>query len=86
MNSNQTIALPYKSVAAALIFCILFGPVGLLYATFWGGFAMIFIGMIVINAKLIFPIILLWVFCCIWAVGAVESHNKKLFQHYHKSY
>lgn len=86
MNSKKIYTLPYKSVAAALLFCILFGPVGLLYATFWGGFTMIFIGMVVINAKLIFPIILLWIFSCIWAVGAVESHNKKLFQQYHKSY
>lgn len=30
-------ALPYKSVAAALLFSVILGPVGLLYASFWGG-------------------------------------------------
>jgi hypothetical protein len=78
MNNNHYPSPPYKSVAAALLFSILFGPIGLLYASFWGGFTMIFIGMVVISSKLFFPILLLWVCCCIWAVGAVEKHNKKL--------
>lgn len=70
---------PYKSVAVALIFCALLGPVGLLYASFWGGFTMIIIGMVVCSSKFFFPILLLWIICCIWGVGAVESYNKKIF-------
>jgi hypothetical protein len=69
---------PYKSTAIALIFSILFGPVGLLYASFWGGLSMIAIGIVVINSKLSFPIILLWLICCIWSVGAIELYNKKI--------
>lgn len=71
-------AKPYKSVAAALIFSVILGPVGLLYASFWGGFIMIAIGMVVVSSKLIFPIILLWLVCSIWAAGAVEAYNKKI--------
>jgi hypothetical protein len=69
---------PYKSVAIALLFCILLGPVGLLYATFWGGVCMILIGIVVISALYPFPIILLWLACCIWGVKAIEIYNKKI--------
>ncbi|HVE44309.1 MAG TPA: hypothetical protein VNC84_04140 [Gammaproteobacteria bacterium] len=75
MNSHQ---LPYKSVAAALLFSVILGPVGLLYASFWGGVSLIMLGIIVVSNKFIFPIILLWITCCIWSVGAVESYNKKI--------
>jgi hypothetical protein len=74
----MTSALPYKSVAAALLFTVILGPLGLLYATFWGGVAMIFAAVIVFSAKFIFPSLLLWVACCVWGVGAVESYNRKL--------
>lgn len=76
--SPPQIQLPYKSVAAALIFCVLLGPVGLLYSTFWGGLLMIIIGLVVCSNKLFFPILLLWILCCIWSVGAVENYNKKI--------
>lgn len=71
---------PYKSVAIALLFCVILGPVGLLYASFWGGFFMILIGIIVCSAKWIFPILLLWILCCIWAVKAVENYNTKIYK------
>lgn len=70
----------YKSVAVALLFSVLLGPVGLLYASFWGGFAMIAIGLVVFSSKLIFPMVLLWIISCIWSVGAVEANNKKILQ------
>ena len=74
------LTLPYKSVAGALMFCVVLGPVGLLYASFWGGFFMILIGIVVVSNKFLVPIILLWIICCIWAVRAVESHNRKIFR------
>lgn len=78
MSSNA--ALPYKSVATVLIFTVFLGPVGLLYGSFWGGLIMIILGMFVINAKLFFPILLLWIVCCVWGVGAVESYNRKIYR------
>lgn len=71
-------APPYKSVASALLFCVFLGPVGLLYASFWGGIVMILIAMVVISAKFIFPIILVWLISCVWGVRAVEIYNRKL--------
>jgi hypothetical protein len=45
---------------------------------------MIVLGIIVISNKYIFPIILLWLICCIWSVRAVEIYNKKLFKFVHR--
>jgi len=72
--------LPFKSVGVALLFSAILGPVGLLYASFWGGFSMILVGIVVISSKFFFPILLLWLICCIWAVGAVEAYNRNLLQ------
>lgn len=77
---SPSIVTPYKSVAVALIFAVLLGPVGLLYSTFWGGLFMILIGIVVCNSKLLVPILLFWILCCIWAVGAAELRNKKIYQ------
>lgn len=82
MHNNYTLpnsTLPFKSVAIALLFSSLLGPIGLLYASFWGGLLMIFVAIIAFSCKFIFPIILMWLICCIWSVGATESYNKKLF-------
>lgn len=68
---------PFKSLTTALIFTVILGPVGLLYASFWGGVFMIIIGIIVCCSKLFFPILLVWIICCIWGVRACERHNKK---------
>lgn len=69
---------PYKSVAIALLFSVVLGPVGLLYASFWGGVVMILLGIVVVSNKFLFPILVLWLICAVWSVGAVESYNRKL--------
>lgn len=76
MLNQQPRQLPYKSVAVALLFSVVLGPVGLLYASFWGGFTMILVAIIVFSAKYFFPILLVWIMCCIWSVHAVEAYNK----------
>ena len=79
---NRTISgnaqIPFKSIAAALMFSVVLGPVGLLYSSFWGGFLMILVGIVVFSSRLFFPILLVWVFSCVWAVGAAEKYNKKI--------
>lgn len=69
---------PYKSVAGALLFSVLLGPVGLLYASIWGGLFMISFTLFVIINQFYFIAFLCWLFCCILSVAAVESHNKKV--------
>lgn len=78
--SSQPLVLPFKSVAAALLFTVVFGPVGLLYSSFWGGFLMIFVMLVVANSLLWLPILLTWIVCCIWGVAAVEAHNRSLIE------
>lgn len=79
MDSSNPKVLPYKSIAGALLFAVVLGPVGLLYASFWGGLLMISVGIVVVSAKLFFPILLVWLSSCVWAVGAAEVHNRKIY-------
>lgn len=80
ITTSTQILPPFKSVAIALIFSVFLGPVGLLYASYWGGFVMILIGVGVVSSQMIFPIILTWLVSCVWAVGAVERYNQKLMK------
>lgn len=71
--------MPYRSPAAALLFCILFGPVGLLYSSRLGGAILSVFGLLLVGGKLFFyPIALLWLISCIWGISAAESYNKRL--------
>lgn len=82
MNSGTPapITLPFKSVAGALVFSLLLGPLGLLYASFWGGIIMLPIGFLVISNKFPYPIAIYWFLCCVWSVGAVNAYNKKIIK------
>lgn len=76
--SNQPVFPPLKNIGLALAFAVVLGPVGLLYSTFWGGFFMIFLALIVYTSKQSLIFFLTWVTCCIWSVGATETYNRKL--------
>jgi hypothetical protein len=77
-SSMVTSVLPYKSAAIALLFSVALGPVGLLYASFWGGLFMIAFLIFVLSNQFYFVAFLAWLVCCIWSVGAVDSYNKKI--------
>lgn len=76
--TSQPFFLPFKSSAAALVFTILLGPIGLLYSSFWGGLFMTSITAIVLSLNLVTPAVLTWVISVIWGVGAVEIYNRNL--------
>jgi hypothetical protein len=85
MQGSERVALPLKSVAGALLFSVILGPVGLLYATTWGGAVMILLFIAVIQqmfvvgaAKYLSTAILLWLVSCIWSVGAVNRYNSRV--------
>jgi len=84
INSNTPAIsiLPYKSPAAALLLSAILGPIGLLYASFWGGVIMIPIGLVVVSSKLIFPILFLWIICCVLSVRTVNTYNTRLLQQF----
>lgn len=81
---NQTNAnplyLPFKSIAVALLFCAILGPVGLLYSSLTGGIVMILLGLFVLHAKLMGPIILVWLISCVWGVASANRFNRKVLQ------
>lgn len=72
--------LPFKSVAGALLFCVILGPVGVLYSSMTGGVVMIIFGLIVIRAKLVGLIILVWLISCVWGVAATNRYNRKILR------
>jgi len=74
------LSLPFKSVAAALLFCTFLGPVGVLYSSLTGGIVMILLGLLVLRAKLLGPVILVWLISCILGVAFANRFNKKLLQ------
>lgn len=80
MIPTHPLQLPFKSVAGALLLGLFFGPIGLLYATTWGGVVMLVIGVAIVPTKLPVPIVIVWLVCCIWAVIATNRFNQKLVQ------
>lgn len=70
--------LPFKNLAVALLFSVILGPVGLLYASSFGGIIMIILGLIVIYSKLLVPMILVWIGSCVWSVLATNRYNEKI--------
>jgi len=78
MSESNSHRLPLKSVAIALLFAVFLGPVGLLYATSFGGIILIPIGFVVVCTKLWVPILFVWLISCIWSVVATNRYNKKL--------
>lgn len=69
-----------KSMGISIILTVLFGPLGMLYSTIWGGVIMAVISIIVGIVTLGFGLLLTWPICIIWAAVATSSYNKKLLQ------
>ena len=72
------ITLPLKSVAGALLFSVILGPVGLLYSSFLGGVIMSILGFIVVCVKYPVPIAIVWLISCMWSVAAVNKYNARI--------
>jgi hypothetical protein len=77
---SLSVALPFRSPVAALLLSVVLGPLGLIYASIWGGVVMLGICFVVICAKFIVPIIFTWIANCIWAVAATNRYNDKLLK------
>lgn len=74
----QVIALSPKSIGVALLLTFLFGPIGMLYATVWGGLIMLFVNLLVGIVTLGFGLFLTWPIQLVWVALAVRSYNNKL--------
>lgn len=72
--------LPLKSVAGALLFTVFLGPIGLLYASTWGGSLLIALAFIGICIKQFVTVSIIWIIACIWSVSATNRYNHKILQ------
>ena len=78
---NVTIAVPRKSMAIAVMLTVLFGPIGLMYASLSGGLIMLAVNVIIIVASFftfglagIF-FLFTWAGSILWAVLAVNGSD-----------
>lgn len=67
-----------KSLGVALLLTILFGPLGLLYATPMGGLLLLCITFVVGVLTLGFGLFLGWIAAIVWSVVAVGQHNERM--------
>jgi hypothetical protein len=78
------IMVPYKSVAAALVLTIIFGPLGLFYSSFLGGVVMSIFGLVAIGTmasmRSPLPMVTVYLFCMLWAMAAVRSYNHTMLK------
>ena len=75
---------PFRSVAAALLLALLFGPIGLFYASLIGGlvmtaFSLVAVGTVIKTASAL-PMGTIWLCSIIWAMIAVRYYNHKLLK------
>lgn len=68
----------HKSVVGAVLLALLFGPLGMLYATVSGAIVMFFISIIVAIPTLGLGLILTTPIGALWAGLAADSQNKRL--------
>ena len=79
---NVTIASPQKSMVAAILLTLFFGPLGLFYASITGGLIMLAAYAVVLvlsfvtfgMATVLFP--LLWIVTIVWAVLGVQGKDQ----------
>lgn len=76
-KANVVLLAKQKSLVSAFLLALLFGPIGLFYASLAGGLMMIIIGAILFIKALTGAWIVLWIICIIWAVWAVIDYNKQ---------
>jgi hypothetical protein len=76
--------LPFKNLAGALLFTVFLGPLGLLYASSFGGILMLIFGFITVCSKMIVPVIFVWIGSSVWSVLAINRYNKKILKDLHK--
>ncbi len=79
-QQNQAIKLPLKSVAGALLFSVILGPVGLLYASTFGGALLMFLTVNLVTHKFYSSAVLMWLIACVWSVAAVNRYNRKIIR------
>ena len=84
-QTTINLTVPTKSAVAALLLTFFFGPFGMFYSTVTGGIIMLIITVPVAVLTLGLGCIITQPICIIWAVVAVNSHNKAVVEKFSKS-
>jgi len=82
-NSNESqkiviVSSGEKSMVASILLSLIFGPLGLLYASVTGGIVMLLISIVVAIFTLGFGLLITFPICIIWAVVATNTYNENL--------
>jgi hypothetical protein len=80
VEGSAIVRLPFKSVAVALLFSVFLGPLGLLYASTFGGTIMIVLAFIGICIHKFVTVSIIWLCACIWSVAATNRYNRKILR------
>lgn len=75
-NTTVVVMKSSKSTGVAIILALLFGPLGLLYASVKGGIIMFFATGILAFFTLGIGLLICWPACVVWAAVAVNNQNK----------
>lgn len=79
-NNVPYIIKPYKSSAVSILLTLFLGPIGLLYASFFGSIIMLILVLISIfipkGGALLLS--LSWLICFYWGVFSVNRYNKRI--------
>lgn len=77
---QRLVVTPTKSMGVSIILTVLFGPLGMLYSTIWGGIIMGILSLVVVLPTFGLGLLITWPICIIWAAVATSSYNEKLLQ------
>ena len=69
-----------KSVGIGLLLTFIFGPIGMLYGTVWGGFIMLVVNLVIGIPTFGLGLLFTWPIQLIWVALSIRSYNKKLMK------
>jgi hypothetical protein len=77
-QAPRTVVTPTKSMGVAILLTILFGPLGMLYATIPGALVMIVVSVLVAIVTFGLGLLITWPISIIWAAIATSRYNRRL--------
>ena len=82
-NSNESqkivvVSSGEKSMVASILLSLVFGPLGLLYASVTGGIVMLLVSVVVAIFTLGIGLLITFPICIIWAVIATNTYNENI--------
>ena len=69
-----------KSVGIGLLLTFIFGPIGMLYGTVWGGFIMLVVNLVIGIPTFGLGLLFTWPIQLIWVALSIRSYNKKMMK------